>query len=100
MKSIAPERLSSLLRAVLFVGVCHFAVAPALASTPSADIHVQGPGVPLHLGFACCEHGIEQMQSLLDNQNVIDDLKDLRAEVAIPTLDFSLERAAVVLRLN
>jgi hypothetical protein len=100
LKSIAPERLSGLLRTVLFVGVCHFAVAPALASTPSAGIRVQGPGVPPHLGFACCEHGIEHMQSLFDDQNVIDDLQELHAEVAIPTLDFSLERAAVVRRLN
>jgi hypothetical protein len=100
LKFIAPERLFGPLCAVLFVGVCYFAVAPALASTPSAGIRVQGPGVQPHLGFACCEHGIEQMQSLFEDQNVIDDLLELHAEVAIPTLDFSTERAAVVRRLN
>ena len=100
MRSSAPERLSDLLRIALFVVVCHFAVPPVLAFTSSAGIRVQGPGVPPHLGFACCEHGIEQMQSLFDDQYVINDLRELHAEVAIPTLDFSAERAAVVRRLN
>jgi hypothetical protein len=100
LRSSAPERLSDLLRIALFVVVCHFAVPPVLAFTSSAGIRVQGPGVPPHLGFACCEHGIEQMQSLFDDQYVINDLRELHAEVAIPTLDFSAERAAVVRRLN
>ena len=85
---------------MLFIGICDFVVVPALASMPSAGIRVQGPGVPPQLGFACCEHGIEQMKSLFDDQNVIDDLRELHAEVAIPTLDLSPERAAVVRRLN
>ena len=100
LQSIAPKRLSDLFRAVLFIGVCHLAVTPALASTSSAGIRVQGPGVPPRLGFACCEHGIEQMQSLFDDPDVIDDLQELHADVAISTLDFSVERAAVVRRLN
>ena len=40
------------------------------------------------------------MQALFNHQGVIADLKDLHAEVAIPILDFSPERAAAVHRLN
>jgi hypothetical protein len=40
------------------------------------------------------------MKALFNNQDVIADLKDLHAEVAIPILDFSPERAAAVHRLN
>jgi len=72
----------------------------AAVMNTASGVRVQGPGTPLQLGFACCEHGIEQMQSLFANKEVIEDLKDLHAEVAIPTLDFSPERAATVRLLN
>jgi hypothetical protein len=72
----------------------------AAVTNTASGVRVQGPGTPPQLGFACCDHGIEQMQSLFANKEVIEDLRDLHAEVAIPTLDFSSERAATVRLLN
>jgi hypothetical protein len=71
LKSITPECLSGLRRAALFVAVCHLSAASALAFTPSAGIRVQGPGVAPQLMFACCDHGVGQMQSLSANADVI-----------------------------
>src|ERR1700733_11085251 len=89
-----------ILRAGLFLNICYCVPVPALVAMPSTAVTVQGPGVPPNLGFACCDQGIEEMQALFNNQDVIADLKDLHAEVAIPILDFSPERAAAVHRLN
>ncbi len=88
------------LRAGLFLSICYCVSAPVLAAMPSTGVTVQGTGVPPNLGFACCDQGIEEMQVLFNNQDVIADLKDLHAEVAIPILDFSPERAAAAHRLK
>jgi hypothetical protein len=88
------------LRAGLFLNICYCVSVPVLVAMPPTGVNVQGPGVPPNLGFACCDQGIEEMQALFNNQDVIADLKDLHAEVAIPILDFSPERAAAVHRLN
>jgi hypothetical protein len=88
------------LRAGLFLSICYCLSVSVLVAMPSAGVTIQGPGVPPNLEFACCDQGIEEMQVLFNNQDVIADLKDLRAEVAIPILDFSPERAAAVHRLN
>lgn len=66
----------------------------------SPGIRVQGIGVQPQLGFACCEHGIADMQALFADPAVIAAPKDLHAQVALPTVDFSDKRAAVVHRLN
>ena len=66
----------------------------------SAGVRVQGPGSPPQPGFACCEHGIAQMQALFADPSVIPALKDLHAEVAVPVADFAPERAAIVHLLN
>jgi hypothetical protein len=100
MKSIAPERLSGLRHAMLILAVCQFAGASALPSTPSAGIHIQGPGVTPQLMFACCDHGVAQMQSLFVEADVVADLKNLHAGLAVAVSDFSPERAAIVRRLN
>jgi hypothetical protein len=52
--------LQNPVRAMLLAAVCQF----ARASTPSARIRVQGPGVAPQLMFACCDHGVSQMPSL------------------------------------
>ncbi len=85
---------------ILFAGVCHFVAASALASVPSAGIRLQGPGVAPQLIFACCDHGISQMQSLLTDANVIANLKSLHAGLAVAIVDFTPERAELVRRLN
>ena len=102
MKCMVPERrfLSRLLRISLFVGICQFAAASAPASTPSAEILIQGPRVAPQLMFACCDHGMSQMQSLLTNANVIANLKSLHAGLGVAIVDFTPERAALVRRLN
>jgi hypothetical protein len=89
-----------ILRAGLILNICYCVSVPVLVAMPSTGVTVQGPGVPPSLGFACCDQGIEAMQALFNNQDVIADLKDLHAEVGIPILDFSPERAAAVHRLN
>lgn len=76
-----------------------------LSFTPAAfaavnDISVQGPGHQPNLGFACCEQGIKQLQSLVANQAVLDSLKTLHAQVAVPIQDFAPERAVAIRRLN
>jgi hypothetical protein len=85
---------------MLFAGVCHFLAACALASTPSGDIRVQGPGVAPQLMFACCDHGVSEMQSVLTNANVIENLKSLHAGLAVAIVDFTPDRAQLVRRLN
>jgi hypothetical protein len=70
------------------------------AADNSQGIRVQGPGVPPHLEFACCEHGFEEAHTLFAVTGVISSLKNLHAEVAIAILDFSPQRADVVRRLN
>ncbi len=88
-------RLLCLLGISLVISACH---RPETVS--SGDILVRGSGVAPQLEFACCEHGIEEMQGLFSQADVIAILKDLHATVAIPTLDFSLQRADVVRLLN
>jgi hypothetical protein len=91
---------SSLLHAALFACACTFAVIPALASTASSGIRVQGPGVAPQLMFACCDHGVDQTRSLFADPQVIADLKDLHAGLAVAIPDFTPERAELVHRLN
>lgn len=74
--------------------------ASALASTPSAGIRVQAPGVAPQLIFACCDGGMSQMQSLLTNANVIANLKSLHAGLAVGVVDQTPELAELVRRLN
>jgi hypothetical protein len=102
LKCIVPERcfLSRPLRTSLFLGICQIVAASALASTPSAGILVQGPGVAPQLMFACCDHGMSQMQSLLTNADVIANLKSLHAGLGVAIVDFTPERAELVRRLN
>ena len=90
-------KLCIMLAVALLALTCSLATAFADAE---AGIRVEGPGVAPHLGFACCDQGVEPMQTLMSNPEVIADLRDLRAEVAVPIQDFSPERAAVVRRLN
>lgn len=102
MKHIDTKRssLSGPFRVVLIMAVCNFIVLIALASSPPAGVRVQGPGVEPQLMFACCDQGDTQMQSLLSDPQVIADLKDLHAGLAVAVPDFSPERADMVRRLN
>ena len=59
-----------------------------------------GAGVAPQLMFACCDHGMSQMQSPLTNANVIANLKSLHAGLGVAIVDFTPERAELVRRLN
>ena len=50
--------------------------------------------------FACRDHDVSQMQSLFADADVIADLKNLHAGLAVAVPDFTPERAALVRRLN
>ena len=83
---------------LLFVS-CQRNRASTVSETPEG-IRVQGPGVQPNLGFACCEHGLEPMQRLLEQPDQLGMLKSLHATVAIPIQDFSAQRATIVQQLN
>lgn len=87
-------------RRIVRLLLCSLILPIACAQSPSAGIRIQGPGTPPQLGFACCEHGIPQMQALFADPAVIPALQSLHALVALPILDFSSQRAAVVHQLN
>jgi hypothetical protein len=89
----------ALLGILLLIGACRTARVTG-ARESSNGIRILGPGSPPHLGFACCEYGVEQMQSLFAQPDLIETLKDLHAAVAIPTQDFSPQRAGVVRLLH
>jgi hypothetical protein len=97
---MVPERrpLARLLRISFFLGTCILVAASAPASTPSAGIQVQGPGVTPQLMFACCDHSMTQ--ALLTDDNMIANLKSLHAGLAVGLDDFTPERAELVRRLN
>ncbi|MGA8034729.1 MAG: hypothetical protein WA823_16450 [Candidatus Acidiferrales bacterium] len=82
------------------------AAAPALFARQSpadsaGDIRVSPatPSSPPHLVFAC-DGAIADIEHLFDRPEVIPDLKQLGAGVALALPDFSLERAQLVLRLD
>jgi hypothetical protein len=64
------------------------------------DVNVAGPGQRPPLWFACCDHGIDQMNALFADGTVITDLKELHAGIALALDDLSPARAAIVQRLN
>jgi len=72
----------------------------ALAQETTAGIRVPGPGIVPQLEFACCEHGLDEMRGLFAKPGVLSLIKNLHATVAIPTSDFSSQRADVVRSLN
>lgn len=73
---------------------------PAAAIDMGAGIRVEGPGVAPQLGFACCDHDVQQAQSLFDTPGVLASLRNLHAILAMPILDFSPQRVALVQRLH
>lgn len=105
MHESSPKVVVSFL--VLIVGLCTVNGRPAAAETFSnlpneniAGITVRGPGQSPQLFFACCDQGVPAMEALFANSEVIADLKDLRAGLALAVPDQSAERAQVVRQLN
>ena len=79
-------------------------VATAQANPGSAaragSIQIQGPGSRPQLFFACCDQGISDLQSWMSNPEVISQLQELHAGLAVEISDFSAERAQAVRKLN
>jgi hypothetical protein len=75
------------------------AVQTAALDAP-AGIRVPGPGTRPEITFACCDQGAGPMQALFADPQLIPELKELDAGVAVAIEDFSPERAGVVRRLN
>jgi hypothetical protein len=92
--------LSHPFRFLFFILLSFVPAVSAFVFDTSSGVAVQGPDHQPNLGFACCEQGIEQLQSLAANQSVLDALKTLHAQVAIPIQDFSSERADAIRRLD
>lgn len=82
---------------LLNAGSTHSAAATSAAST---EVRVQGPGLRPQIGFACCEHSLNEMQALFADARVLAALKDMHAQVAIPIADFAPERVATARLLN
>lgn len=102
MQFLTPIRLhrsAAIFLEVVALGCALFFTAGATAAAPT-EIRAQGPGAPPQLGFACCDQGIIQMQTLFANPDVIPALRDLHAQVAVAIADFSPERAQIVRMLN
>lgn len=95
-------------------GLASFFVFPALlaglalactgqveaAPAQAGSIQVQGPGVRPQLFFACCDQGMNDMESWVSNPEVISLLQQLHAGLAVEISDFSVERAQAVRKLN
>jgi hypothetical protein len=79
-------RLTGMLLALMMAAIY---ALPARASGPA----------PAELTFAC-ELRSPRLTALLSDGEVIDDLRRLKAGVAIATIDFSAERAAAVRKLS
>jgi hypothetical protein len=71
-----------------------------LAAGEAAPVEVKGPGVRPQIFFACCDQGMSNMQSWVGNPEVISQLQQLHAGLAVEISDFSPERAQVVKKLN
>ena len=91
-------QLPGALRSVSLICAASFAVVPKAAQ--SEDLRIQGPGSRPEIGFACCDKGIEAMQTLFATPGLISQLRDLHALVAVAITDLSPERADIVRRLN
>ncbi|MFZ0954936.1 MAG: hypothetical protein WAN60_01235 [Candidatus Sulfotelmatobacter sp.] len=73
---------------------------PGPAVTWATGVSVQGSGQRPQLFFACCDQGVPAMQALFANPQVISDLEDLHASLALAVPDLSSRRAQTVRQLN
>ncbi|MGA7314243.1 MAG: hypothetical protein WBX22_09745, partial [Silvibacterium sp.] len=84
----------------------HVAVALACMGQVEASpaqagsMQVHGPGVRPQLFFACCDQGMNDMESWVSNPEVISLLQPLHAGLAVEISDFSVERAQAMRKLN
>ncbi len=71
------------------------------AASKAQAVEVKGPGgVRPQIFFACCDQGMSDMDSWVKNPEVISQLQQLHAGLAVEISDFSAERAQAVRNLN
>jgi len=91
--------ITALLAVLVITGASR--VVPVLAGVLSTGpIQVQGPGTRPQIFFACCDQGMSDMESWVSNPEVISQLQELHAGLAVEISDFSPERAQAVKKLN
>lgn len=93
------RRLVFLVTAIAFFTAVQARGFSAFGET-STGIRLQGPGTAPQLGFACCEHDIEEDRTLFADPSLIRSLLVLHASIAIALPDFSAKRMDIVRRLN
>jgi hypothetical protein len=71
------------------------------AASKAQAVEVKGPGgARPQIFFACCDQGMSDMDSWVSNPEVISQLQQLHAGLAVEISDFSAERAQAVRKLN
>jgi hypothetical protein len=75
-------------------------VEPLALPDEVGPVEVRGPGVRPQIFFACCDQGMSDMDSWVENPEVISQLQQLHAGLAVEISDFSAERAQAVRKLN
>jgi hypothetical protein len=99
------KRLHIAVSFVAFVGVLSVTGASRVETVSAAGskdqaVEVKGPGVLPQIFFACCDQGMNDMGSWVSDPEVISQLKQLHAGLAVEISDFSAERAQAVKELN
>ncbi len=98
LSGIASRLAVALLAALVSVSASH--VGRVAAEAKAEAIQVQGPGRQPQIFFACCDQGLSDMESWVSNPQVISQLQQLHAGLAVEISDFSAERAQAVRKLN
>ncbi len=75
-------------------------VEPLAIPDEAGPVEVRGPGARPQIFFACCDQGISDMESWMSDPEVISQLQQLHAGLAVEVSDFSAERAQAVRKLN
>ena len=75
-------------------------VEPLAIPDEAGPVEVRGPAVRPQIFFACCDQGMSDMDSWVKNPEVISQLQQLYAGLAVEISDFSAERAEAVRKLN
>ncbi len=89
--------LSLVATAILSLSIGGFAQAPS--DGPPRGIRVSSRGVPPQIVFAC-DGSTSELESLFSQPDVLSDLKDLHAGIALSLSDLSADRARIVRQLN
>lgn len=77
-----------------------FAFLTVAAYAAPGPLRVKGSGTPPKLFFACCDQGTADMQAWISNPQIISQLQQMHASLAVSISDFSPDRTQAVQQLN